>query len=165
MGGVDLHDSTSYLVNVLSCLAGRLSLHVIVGRDYRHQRRLRSLLDGFRQVSVTTQLTDLADEFAWADLCFCGGGLTKYESAYMGLPAGVMSQNTEQAKETIQFADNGLAFNLGVHGECAEDVLIERVSLLLTDRSLRKSLSEAGLAVFPDDPTGKAAVAFEKILQ
>jgi len=165
MGGVDSHDSTSYLVKLLSYLARNLSLHVIVGRDYTYQSRLRSLLNGFRQASVATQLTDLADEFAWADLCFCGGGLTKYESAYMGIPAAVMSQNSEQAKETIQFADKGLAFNLGIHGECAEDVLAERISLLLRDRSLRKSLSEAGLTVFPEDPTGTAAAAFGRILQ
>jgi spore coat polysaccharide biosynthesis predicted glycosyltransferase SpsG len=165
MGGVDSYDSTSYLVSLLPYHARNLSLRVIVGRDYRHQERLRCLLNGFRQASILSQLTDLADEFAWAELCFCGGGLTKYESAYMGIPAGVISQNSEQAKETIQFADKGLAFNLGVHGECAEEVMAERISIFLGDRSLRQSLTEAGLAVFPDDPTGNAAAAFGRILQ
>jgi spore coat polysaccharide biosynthesis predicted glycosyltransferase SpsG len=138
---------------------------VIVGRDYPHQRRLQSLLKGFGQASLVTQPTDLANEFVWADLCFCGGGLTKYESAYMGIPSGVMSQTGEQAEETLQFSDRGLAFNLGVRGECAEEILAERISILLDDRSLRQSLSEAGLAVFPDDPTGKAAAAFGRMLQ
>jgi spore coat polysaccharide biosynthesis predicted glycosyltransferase SpsG len=83
----------------------------------------------------------------------------------MGIPAGVISQNSEQRKETIEFADKGLAFNLGIHGDCTENVLAERISILLDDRSLRQSVSEAGLAVFPDDPTGNAAAAFERIVQ
>ena len=74
---------------------GRGSLvHVIVGRDYAHHKELSLLVRHFSEGLIATQVIDLADEFAWADLCICGGGLTKYESAYMGVPAAVLYRRT-----------------------------------------------------------------------
>ena len=164
MGGVDTVNSTCQVANVFLRIAGDLSVHVIVGRDYAHQKDLSLLVRRFSEASVATQRLDLADEFAWADLCVSGGGLTKYESAYMGVPTAVLSQNIEQAEETVQFAGKGLAVDLGMTGESSDAILSMRLSELMADRDLRETLSQTGLACFPEDPTKRAAEAFAGII-
>jgi len=47
-------------------------------------------LEGPR-ATVHTGLPGLAAELAWSDLCFSAASLTKYEAAYLGVPAGVPS--------------------------------------------------------------------------
>jgi len=164
MGGVDSLNSTCQAVDVFLRIGRDLSVHVIVGRDYVHHKDLSLLVRGFREGSVATQLLDLADEFAWADLCVCGGGLTKYESAYMGVPTAVLSQNVEQAEETIQFAGKGLAIDLGMTGESSDASLSGRLSELTANRGLRETLSQTGLACFPEDPTRRAAESFAEVI-
>jgi spore coat polysaccharide biosynthesis predicted glycosyltransferase SpsG len=164
MGGVDSLNSTCRVINAFLRIREDLSVHVIVGRDYAHHEELSLLLRRFSVGSVTTQLLDLADEFGWADLCVCGGGLTKYESAYMGVPAAVLSQNVDQAEETVQFAGKGLAIDLGMTGESSDAILSTRLSELMANRGLRETLSQAGLACFPEDSTKRAAEAFAEVI-
>jgi UDP-2,4-diacetamido-2,4,6-trideoxy-beta-L-altropyranose hydrolase len=164
MGGVDSLNSTCQVVNVFLRIGRDLSVHVIVGRDYAHHKDLSFLVRRFREGSVATQLLDLADEFAWSDLCVCGGGLTKYESAYMGVPTAVLSQNVEQAKETIQFAGKGLAIDLGMTGESSDASLSTWLSELTANRGLRETLSQTGLACFPEDSTTRAAESFVEVI-
>jgi UDP-2,4-diacetamido-2,4,6-trideoxy-beta-L-altropyranose hydrolase len=139
MGGVDSLNSTCQVVNVFLRSGQHLSVHVVVGRDYAYHKDLALLVQHFSEGSVATQLLDLADEFAWADLCVCGGGLTKYESAYMGVPTAVLSQNLEQAQETIQFVGKGLAIDLGMKGKSSDASLWTRLSELRANRALRET--------------------------
>jgi UDP-2,4-diacetamido-2,4,6-trideoxy-beta-L-altropyranose hydrolase len=164
MGGVDTLNSTYQVANVFLRMGGDLSVHVIVGRDYAHHKELSLLVRHFSEGLIATQLIDLADEFAWADLCICGGGLTKYESAYMGVPAAVLSQNVQQAEETIQFSAKGLAVDLGMTGESSDAILSTRLTELMANRDFRATLSQAGLACFPQDSTRRAAEAFAGVI-
>ncbi len=124
MGGVDSQNLSEKVVNYLLTIDQTLSVHVAVSKSYAHVDRLASLLSRFvGKSSVRTQVPDLAEEFAWADLCICGGGLTKYEAAYMGVPAGVFSHNPDQATETAIFAGMGLALDLGLAGTQPEEVI------------------------------------------
>lgn len=165
MGGHDQLDLSRQVVNVLLEIAPHLSVHVVVGLDYKYATELSSVVAGFRSGSyVAVQLADLAEEFVWADMSVCGGGLTKYESAYMGVPTAVLSQNREQAEETAHFASKGLALDLGLGDEQDKSILPTRLFDLITNQSLREPLSQAGLTCFPEDPTGRAAKAFAGFL-
>jgi UDP-2,4-diacetamido-2,4,6-trideoxy-beta-L-altropyranose hydrolase len=165
MGGVDFLDLSRLVVNLLLEIAPNLSVHVVVGHGYKYASELSSLVAGFHSESyVATQLADLAEEFAWADMCVCGGGLTKYESAYMGVPTAALSQTLEQDQETTQFTSRGLAVNLGLGREQPDTILATRLSDLLSHESLRELLSQTGLACFPEDPTRRAAEAFAEIV-
>jgi len=166
IGGVDTSDLARLLVSILLDIAPDLSLHVVVGRSYQYVSELSSLVARFRGPSyVVIQLPDLAEELVWADMCVCGGGLTKYESAYMGVPTAVLSQNLEQAHDTVHFATKGLAFDLGLGKNNNETMVKSRLSDLIASRSLRESLSTAGLACFPEDSTRRCAKAFERIVR
>jgi len=63
---------------------------------------------------------DLASHYAWAEACVSGGGLVKYECAYLGLPVAILSQSPEQQVETERFIASGFGWDLASAGR-AED--------------------------------------------
>lgn len=160
MGGVDRFDLTRRAVQALLDVSPFLTVRAVVGRSYPFLPALSSLIDRFQSPSaVIRQAADLSAELATADLCVCGGGLTKYESAYLGVPSAVLSQTPDQAEETAHFAVHGLALNLGHGPELGPAALRTSLSSLIEDSRLRASLSKTGLACFPVDPTAHAAQA------
>lgn len=158
MGGVDADNTTERIVKVLSHMTSPLTFHVVVGNCYQAKEILYQQVKHFDQdCKVTTQLPDLTEQFFWCDVCICAGGLTKYEAAYLGIPAAVLSQNKEQAEETYHFAQRGLAFDLGLNSTTTTTELTSRLEIFLNDKVVRKNISEAGVACFPVDPTLQAA--------
>ena len=161
IGGVDPLNLSSRLVRLLLEVAPPLSVHVVAGPSHRHTKELSLLIDKFQGESrILDQLPCLAEELAWADICVCGGGLTKYEAAYLGVPTAVLSQNPDQARETVHFAGKGLALDMGFWKDNNDQTLAARLSHLIVNESLRKSLHQTGLSCFPEDPTRRAAEAF-----
>jgi spore coat polysaccharide biosynthesis predicted glycosyltransferase SpsG len=75
----------------------------------------------------------------------------------VGIPSAVISQNIDQARETIEFTRKGLAFDLGFGEELKEETLYAAMQTFLLDFNLHHSLIQASRAVFPDDPTLAAA--------
>jgi N-acetylneuraminate synthase len=101
----------------------------------------------------------LASAFAACDAVVSGGGLTKYEAAYLALPVAVVSQTEEQAEETQAFAALGLAVDLG-HGARLDDAMLDRaLDSWISQGSARLRAQTACLATFPEDPTSTAAQA------
>jgi spore coat polysaccharide biosynthesis predicted glycosyltransferase SpsG len=159
-GGNDPFDVV--LPAVESLLAGntRLSVRVVVRAGYHAMAALTALLARFSgETSILSQLPDLSRELSWADLCLANAGLTKYEAAYLGIPAGVLSQNEGQAKDAVRFQQLGMTVDLGPASDINRAHLNEQISRLLTDRLLRETLHRRCLAVFPPDPTRALAEA------
>lgn len=159
-GGNDPHDIVLPAVESLLACDRDLSVHVVVGATYAARPALEVLLTGFGgETTILMQLPDLAGELAWADLCISGAGLTKYEAAYVGIPAGVLSQNEGQARDTVRFAALGMSFDLGLASQIDPARLASDVRRLVQNRVLRESLQRHGLAMFPADPTRDLALA------
>jgi len=160
IGGVDRHDLSGLVTSALLQRCPDMSVQVVVGRGYDGPEALGEQLARFHTPGrLLTQLPTLAEPLAWADLCVCGGGLTKYESAYLGVPAAVLSQSTAQALETVDFAARGLAVDLGTWERVDAGTAWRGLSALVRDTATRAALSRKGLATFPADPTRVAAEA------
>jgi spore coat polysaccharide biosynthesis predicted glycosyltransferase SpsG len=102
----------------------------------------------------------LAPGFAWADVCVTGGGLTKYEAAYVGAPPLVVSQTDLEAADTRQFADAGLGVD-ATHGKHVDPrTLEEMLRSYVCNVEVHNRLRRAAAAAFPDDPTGVVAGIF-----
>tara|TARA_B100002049_G_scaffold236164_1_gene222197 strand:+ start:1311 stop:2351 length:1041 start_codon:yes stop_codon:yes gene_type:complete len=63
-----------------------------------------------RSIEFTNSISSL---YHHTDLVVSGGGLTKYESAYCAIPNIVLAQTSEQYKESLSFAKNGLCITVG----------------------------------------------------
>jgi spore coat polysaccharide biosynthesis predicted glycosyltransferase SpsG len=102
----------------------------------------------------------LAPGFAWADVCVTGGGLTKYEAAYVGAPPLVVSQTDLEAAETKQFADAGLGVDAADGTSFDPRTLEEKLRSFVCNVELHDDLRRAAAAAFPRDPTGAVAEIF-----
>ena len=105
----------------------------------------------------TLAARQLTPGYAWADIAVTGGGLTKYEAAYLGIPPLIISQSDGEDAETQQFAHAGLGVDAG-HGATASPH--ERESMVrsyMHDTELHDQLRRAALRTFPDDPTAGVA--------
>jgi UDP-2,4-diacetamido-2,4,6-trideoxy-beta-L-altropyranose hydrolase len=99
----------------------------------------------------------LADAYALADLCVTGGGMTKYEAAFVGLPVAVLSQTPEEDEDTRQLASAGLCADLGYAPTDPE--LRARLSDFLDDATGRAAMRDAARAIFRPDSANRVAAA------
>jgi spore coat polysaccharide biosynthesis predicted glycosyltransferase SpsG len=74
-------------------------------------------------------IRDISSYYEKADVLLSGGGGSKYEAAFCGIPNAVISQTEEQAIDTQIFADNHLTFDLGLIGDL--DIKPKKVESLL----------------------------------
>lgn len=111
---------------------------------------------------IIARQENLSAEFCWADLVVSGGGLIKYESAYMGVPVAAISQNAGQAGESKAFAGVGLVFDLGFVDDVEDKDLMGGVAIAVNDMCARKLMAERMRSAFPPDPSAHAA---KKILE
>ena len=150
-------------LEALYALAPDLEVIVVAGTD--DDADLRETVARFAGgVRLLRGLGDLADQFAWADACVTGGGLTKYEAAYLGLPVAVLSRTEDEADDTVRFAGEGLAVDLGGLSRLNEDQVHTGLQQLLTDAGLRRRLQRTAAQRFPADPTAHAARAWLTVM-
>lgn len=104
---------------------------------------------------------DLAVHYAWADVCIAGGGLTKYECAYLGLPVGIVSQTADQQRETDGFCARGLATDLAAPDDARS--WHERLDAFLHDADV-PTRAYAARAHFPAEAPRTAALFVRAML-
>ena len=112
--------------------------------------------------SILPRLPDLSEQLLWADAAITGGGLIKYESAFMGVPAAAIAQNEGQNGESQAFERAGLVFDLGLADEVGDEELLVALRRFISDDALRGAMMGHMRAAFPPDPTANAA---EEILE
>jgi spore coat polysaccharide biosynthesis predicted glycosyltransferase SpsG len=160
MGGADALGLTSRVVRALAELH-RGAVRVVVGSDSPLLED-PALPQGWEMM---VRPPDLGDAFAWADVCVCAGGMTKYEAAFLGVPAAVLAENEGQWTDTLEFARRGLAHELGFAPHVGPALLAERLAEFLGNRGALERLARSGRAAFPDDPTLAAAGEFTQLLR
>jgi spore coat polysaccharide biosynthesis predicted glycosyltransferase SpsG len=86
--------------------------------------------------------------------------MTKYEAAYLGVPALVISLNESQVEESRLFDKHGLVLDLGLEMRLADSDLQQAIEKVIQDVGLRSELARRGWLAFPADPTRSIVEAF-----
>jgi spore coat polysaccharide biosynthesis predicted glycosyltransferase SpsG len=137
LGGRDRHGILWPLLRALSRVAPKAAIRAIVPPDVIRSTQANPVQD--RLVATTPFM---ADHFAWADACISGGGLTKYECAYIGLPVAIIPQTDAEQAETRFFAAEGLGYDLGTSTRV--DELEEMLEPFVHRPDLRRGLTQNG---------------------
>lgn len=137
----------------LSQLAPGVEVRVVLGSA--PEAAVAARFDGLARLDVG--LPDLAEALDWADLCICGGGLTKYEAVYVGVPAAVLSVNTEQWADTQLLASAGLCVDLGMVQDLADEAFALKLAECIDDADARGRMVARGLDAIPADAPDRAA--------
>lgn len=110
-----------------------------------------------REVEAIPFSPDPAENFRGARLAITGGGLAKYESAYLGLPSVAINQTQEQAAESHRFAEAGFCVDLGHQEELNAGALRSALADILSSSARLQEISQHCLDHFPADATRNAA--------
>ncbi|CAM3893420.1 hypothetical protein [Rheinheimera salexigens] len=108
----------------------------------------------YKFIAATPQVDQL---YGWADFCITSGGLAKYECAYLGRPAAVISLTKAELAETIQFSRAGLCFNLGSSNDICQQDLCVQLTGLIDSKSQRLAASVACTQIFSEGSAENAA--------
>ena len=161
IGGSDPKRIAARLVRILREDHSGTCLRVIAANE----ADLSDTLDGFAPDSlIVPRQPDLSKQLLWADACITGGGLIKYESAFMGVPPAAISQNEGQAGESRALARAGLVFDLGLADDRSDKELASGLDRFFADDDLRVSLASRMRETFPPDPSANAARAIAEAI-
>lgn len=147
-------DPLGLAADLAGMLAPEVAVRVAAGASGTLPGTVEVLADG-----------QLAPGFAWADVCVTGGGLTKYEAAYVGAPPFIVSQTDREHADSKRFAQVGLGVDAGHGGQVEPQALRETLRGYVRDVALHDRLRATAAAVFPTDPTALAAGAFVDALE
>ncbi|MEO0589173.1 MAG: hypothetical protein AAFZ11_01290 [Pseudomonadota bacterium] len=154
IGGADPKGLTRRLVQILSEAHTDLCLRVIAEDTDPMKALVSQFADGS---AALPRQPDISDHLAWADAAVTGGGLIKYESAYMGVPVAAIAQNEGQDGETQVFARAGLVYDLGLADAVSDTDLAASLDQFLGKAALRQTMAARMREAFVPDPSANAA--------
>jgi len=111
-------------------------------QDKKRERKISKELKGFRGThSFLYSPKNFASVLGSADIAITAAGLTKYETALLGVPNITVSEAMHQHRLMKDFNALGTTIYLGYGAKVATDGIRETLSKLIGDYSLRKELS------------------------
>lgn len=165
LGGGDPQNLTQRVVLALAEAVPTVEVWAVVGRGYVWLEQLETSLKACGTGSrVFVQVPNLADLLVETDLLVCGGGMTKFEASYMGVPTLVISLNESQTSESALFSKLGLVIDLGLGAQLSSEQLRHAIQCVTQDDFLRGELANRGWQMFPEDPTCTIVDAFIDVL-
>lgn len=112
-------------------------------------------------VRAVPRVPDLAALLGDADVVVSGGGRTKYEACFLGLPTVVINQTEGEAQDTALLEQAGLCLRAADAWKVCAGVGPPAVRAALARGA---ALRAACLSAFPDDPTARLVEGLERAL-
>lgn len=162
IGGSDPKGITARVLRMLGDVGIHACVQVIGAQGDELAALLGALGEGSR---LLTRQPDLSEPLLWADAAITGGGLIKYESAFMGVPAAAIAQNSGQDGETQMLAAAGLVFDLGLADSVSDQQLSSALRHFLSSAELRSDMAKRMGETFVPDPSAHAAKAILECLE
>jgi len=150
LGGADPHNLTGTVVAALSRLdLPRLEVKVLVGSANLHletvRRQIRRDPEATRpHIEMLTDVSDVSELMAWADLAVSAAGSTCWELAFMQLPAVLLVLADNQETVARQVSAAGAATNLGWAERLTAEAIAEVLLKACRGRRRRANQSQAG---------------------
>ncbi len=142
IGGSDTDNVTQRVVNTLMCLDNTsFEVQIVVGPGNQNLPALRNALSTApRSMRLLTDVADMPELMAWADVAISAGGSTCWELAFMGLPSVVFAIASNQDRIAAGLGRIGAAININ-YPEQWDTALIAAMKELDTDGVRRQKIS------------------------
>lgn len=153
LGGSDPGNVTLKVIRALSMVEmDGLEIVVVVGGANPHFQELQSAVNNFHhRIGLLTNVDDMPELMAWADLAISGGGSTCWEMAFMGLPAIIVILAENQEPVIQRLREMGAVLNLGWHNILTADRISQVVTKLLQSPKIRQNLMEKAQSLVSAD--------------
>jgi UDP-2,4-diacetamido-2,4,6-trideoxy-beta-L-altropyranose hydrolase len=146
LGGGDPDNVTLKVIRALQQVdVDGVEAGVVVGANNPHYEELQfAVQDSRMPIRVESNVTNMPELMAWADIAVSAGGSTVWELAFMGLPAVVLELAKNQHDIAVALDKAGAALGLGWYTRISIAQITNSLSRLLEDRSSRFQMSQYG---------------------
>jgi UDP-2,4-diacetamido-2,4,6-trideoxy-beta-L-altropyranose hydrolase len=144
LGGVDADNVTRKVIEALEQQSAELEAVVVAGNN-PHLPELEAAAHRCKgTVRLLKHVQNMPELMMWADMAVAAGGTTSWERALFGLPGLVIILADNQRPVAEALDKEGLAGNLGWHGELSVSALAEAIRELRSDRERRAAAATTG---------------------
>ncbi len=158
-GGSDPMNVSSLYLRSLSEFSGsKLNIKLVIGQFFSPTQidSLQTIVENMsHRVEIVESPLNLDEAFAFSDLSFVTGGLTRNESMFSGVCTIVADINQAQFKSTKLFASRDAVISLGLLKSDGagreESAAIEQITSILSNRERQKILIENAKVCFPEN--------------
>ena len=145
MGGSDSSGLTMKVIKYLNQCEDLYNIIAILGPESRHVDDVKRLCSESRhKFDIISDPKSMGEYFFEADIAVISGGVTKFETAFLGIPSIVLCQNIDEDMVTRLFEKHKIFINLGVGSNVKFEEFLRIFSLLTSDSDLRYEISLNG---------------------
>jgi len=113
-GGFDEHNIISIFCKQLTKYLDKITAKIILGPATKKSKELKNLEKKFRgKIKIISATKNMKKEISNAEFGICGGGITTYEFAAMGVPFAIICQYKHQLKTARAWKRKKIAINFG----------------------------------------------------
>jgi len=146
MGGSDPYNVTLIIIKALNKLnESDLEVKIVVGPANLNIISLeKELYPSCFSYEIVSNVNNMTELMAWADLAVSSGGSTCWEMAFMGLPfiTIVLADNQEGIAQSLH--DLGVSFNLSWYDKLTLEKITRTLSNIMNNTNLRELYSVKG---------------------
>lgn len=114
LGGADPTNATQTVIDGLKrAVKHEWEARVIVGGLHPSHRTFTELMRQDARFEILSNVQDMAEQYAWADIVVAAGGGSNWEMCYFGLPRIVVVIAENQRSIAQNLEESGIALNLG----------------------------------------------------
>jgi len=149
MGGSDPDNVTLKVIQTLQQVdMDGLEAVVVVGAGDPHYEELKSAVQDSRfPIRLETNVTNMPELMAWADVAISGSGSTCWELAFMGVPSLVLILAENQRPIAEGLDKVGVAVNLGWHKDLSSSEIENALLSLISDKPKRAEVVQRAQAL------------------
>ncbi|WP_084568720.1 UDP-2,4-diacetamido-2,4,6-trideoxy-beta-L-altropyranose hydrolase [Chloroflexus sp. Y-396-1] len=146
MGGSDPDNVTLKVIQALQQVdLDGLEAIVVVGGSNPHYEELQSAVQDARSsIRLESNVTNMPELMAWADVAISGGGSTSWELAFMGVPTLTLILASNQRSIAEHLDTMGVVVNLGWYIDVSSMKMAQILTQLLRDPKTRAKMSQCG---------------------
>jgi len=145
LGGADSDNVTLQAIRALKEVdIPGLEARIVMGQANPHLELLKREIGAESRLHLLTNVADMADLMAWADVAISAGGTTCWELAFMGLPAMILTIAENQRANAEALNREIIGIDLGWHQELSEEGLATQLHQLMINSTLRSLMSKRG---------------------
>jgi UDP-2,4-diacetamido-2,4,6-trideoxy-beta-L-altropyranose hydrolase len=143
LGGADPDNVTSKVIQALKQVdVPGLEARIVIGSANPHLKLLKHEIRNESRMHLLTNIAEMSDLMAWADVSISAGGSTCWELAFMGLPGIILIIAENQRANAEALGREGIGINLGWHQDLSVEKLSSQLQRLMINSRLRSLISK-----------------------
>ncbi len=146
LGGVDPANVALKAIKALQLVeTKKLEAVVVTGMNDMHYGKLLSITkDSLFPIRLESNVKNMPELMAWADVALSAGGSTTWELAFMGLPSVLLVLADNQRPVAASLHAAGVATNLGWHVDLTAESIADAVTQLMKGTTQREEMAQRG---------------------